>query len=755
MPLIEFAQGATLCSMGEPMQNLFFITKGGASALLAGRTFRFEQGDTIGLDAISSGSYNHTYTAVSDMTVFAYPCDSFETLDSLIKDKPDVGHLLVNSMCRKLSDFLRYWSTLKLEADSAFATMDDIYPQYLRLCTLYAFASKQLPGLTAITGAANSGTVEGWMHEYYSELKDLEPAIQKTIFKITGISGGFLRKGAEDILDVLQSCKALQEYLKEISKVYISHDEHDLLNLITELHLNSMSIKGADAAVSGIMARLTGMLSGMTSVSASSYQARLAAYAEKVKEYRGNKGVTVLPNAAAPKQNLSDSMSVILEYSGMPEETANVFARQVHEFTKMSDRTSSEDDVYRLRRELTKVFYPLYQNVFVKHLKDPNPPTIIKMFLEFGYIDAALAGPPNADYLYSIADSLKGDPEQGVYTIREWMKAIYEGKREPSRDEFDLDWPAWLQDQKQTGEITAADVERLINDREAKLRFELENVFPIANKMTYGRATTFCPLFGDHNLQRKLEDAIVTPARIKEAFDEINEIDFSAFHRPVIYENAELGVAKENVNVRIMPEVILMPNVGLRGAMWQDIEGRKRNTPGRVFAPVFLLIDLKPMLMRIAGEFRWEICKRIMGMRWNDLSDPSLTAEYCDYLQFYRSNRDLSAEVKADVKLELTRAKNNYRTVFVNNYVEWLMYESNGSPRLNKQARRILMSYCPFPAAIREKLSNSPQYLEPLKNFGIKNQQRVQHLTRITNKLTQSGKEVPKELADELEFAKA
>jgi len=754
MALMEFAQGATVCSMGEPMQNLFFITKGAVTASLAGRNFRFEQGDTVGLDAISSGNYNHTYTAVEPVTVFAYPCDSFETLDKLLKDKPDVAHLLANSMCRKLSDFLRYWSTLKLEADSAFQTMDDIYPQYLRLCTLYAFASKQLPGLGAINGAVDAGAVEGWMHEYYTEFKDLDAGTQKTLFKIPGIASGFLRKGAEDIIDVLQSCKVLKEYLANISKVYVNQDSTDLLSLITDLHLSSMTIKGADAAVSGIMSRLTGMLSGMTSISAASYQGRLAEYTEAVKANRGTKGVTELPDATRPKQNLAESMSIILEYSGMPEETANVFARQVHEFTGMTDRTSSDDDVYRLRRELTKVFYPVYTNVFVKHLKDPNPPTIIKMFLEFGYIDAALAGHANADYLYSIADTVAGDPTRGVYTVREWLKAIYEGRKEPSRDEFDLDWPAWLQDQKTVGEITAAEAARLLDDQEAKLRFELENVFPIANKMTYGRSTTFCPLFGDHNLQRKLDESLVTPDRIYETFDEIDAVDPAAFHRPVIYENPELGIAKENVNLKVMPDIILMPNVGTRGAMWQDIEGRKRSTPGRVFAPIFLLIDLKPMLMRMTGEFRWEICKRIMGMRWNDLSDPSLTAEYCDYLQFYRSNRDLSAEVKGEIKLELTRAKNNYRTVFVNNYTEWLLYESNGSPRLTKTARKILMTYCPFPAETREKIATNPQFADALKIHSVKSMQRQQQLSRLIQKLEQGGKEVPKELTDELAFAK-
>jgi hypothetical protein len=374
------------------------------------------------------------------------------------------------------------------------------------------------------------------------------------------------------------------------------------------------------------------------------------------------------------------------------------------------------------------------------------------MFLEFGYIDAALAGGANADYLYSIADSLRGDASQGVYTIREWLTAVYKGKKEPSRDEFDLDWPSWLQDQKQQGEITAAQAEKLMNDQEAKLRFELENVFPIANKMTYGRATTFCPLFGDHNLQRKPEDALVTPARIKEAFDDIHAVDPSAFHRPVIYENPELGVAKENIHVQIMPDIILMPNAGLRGAMWQDIEGRKRNTPGRVFVPVFLLIDLKNLLMRIAGEFRWEMCKRTQGARWSDASYPSLTSEYFTYLQFYRGNKDLSLNAKALVKTELMRGRNVYRAVFVNNYIDWLMYESQASQRLNKVARRILSVYCPFPKDLREKLAQNPQYAEPLKAYELATQKDIQRLTNLINKIEKTRKRPPAQLLNELKF---
>ena len=137
------------------------------------------------------------------------------------------------------------------------------------------------------------------------------------------------------------------------------------------------------------------------------------------------------------------------------------------------------------------------------------------------------------------------------------------------------------------------------------------------------------------------------------------------------------------------------------------------------------------------------------------MSDPSLTSEFFDYLQFYRTNRDLSMDVKSTIKTELVRARNIYKAVFVSNYADWLQYESNGLPRLNKFVRKILLTYCPFSHDIREKLLLNPQYAEPLKHYGIKQQQRITRLSNLIHKVNQTHKEVPQELTDELEFAKS
>ncbi|MDR0273590.1 MAG: cyclic nucleotide-binding domain-containing protein, partial [Clostridiales bacterium] len=364
-------------------------------------------------------------------------------------------------------------------------------------------------------------------------------------------------------------------------------------------------------------------------------------------------------------------------------------------------------------------------------------------------------GHENADYLYSIADSVCGDPTRGIYTAQEWLTAVYKGKKDPCRNEFDMDYVAYIADLKQQKRFDDKEEARLLADKMGRLIFEIENIFPIVNKLTFGRITTFCPLLSDNNIQRGLDNSLITANMIRDTFDEIKSVDFSAFYRETVYSNVEIGIPRETVNVEVLPDVILMPNVGVRGIMWQEIEGRKRTTPSRMFIPLFLLSDFKPLLVRLTGEFRWEMCKRMQGSRWQDITEPSLTSEYSDYLQFYKSNRDLSTEIKTAVKTELTRARNNYKAVFVSNYIEWILFEANGSPRLNKFARKLMMTYCTFAAGIREVLAQNPQYSEPLKRFNFKIQQREHYLTRVIHKLTHAGTNPPQELLEEMKFVKS
>ena len=751
MPLSEFKQGYAICSKGEPLRNLLFITKGKAEAEICGQVFNYEQGDAIGLCSLGSGSIAYTYTASTDLTVFSYPFENYDTLKGLLADNANIANMMATSVCRQISELLTMWMSLMKEADLAYAMVKRTYPEYERLCSLYALASKKLPGFEELTQASTNEPIEDWVYNYYTEINVIDPALNKALFTNPGISYGFVRRAAKDLFYIQSACEVYREYSDQVATLLLSEDGHDLFSLVTDLHINVANNKSADIAADTIVTQLTKVMSMLSGVDQSAFKRRNALYREALISKRSQRAGDSSSNTDI-RNNLSDSLDIIMEYSGCSDDVRHNFVRCVNEYIKAPDKNGSDDSIFRLRRELTNVFYDIYQPVFMKSLHDPNVPTIIKMFLNFAFVDVQLAGNENADYLYSIADSVKGDAELGIYTVTEWLTAIYKGEKEPSRNDFDEDYAATVAQLRQTRKIDEKEEKRMLADNEAKVRFELENVFPVVNKITFGRITTFCPLFSAHNAQRDLETSLLTPAKIKEEFDSLRAIDYSAYYRSTLYTTAEGNLSRDNVHVEVLPDIILMPNMGIRSVMWQEIEGKKRTTPARMFIPLFLLVDLKQMVIRLTGEFRWEMCKRTQGSRWNDITDPSLTSQYFDYLQFYRSNRELSQDVKASIKTELTRAGNSYKVAFVSNYMDWVLYESNGSPRLNKFARQILSEQCPFPAEIREKLKLNPLYAEMLKKHNLKQAQSVKRMSNIIQKASQDGKTPAQELLDELEY---
>ena len=162
--------------------------------------------------------------------------------------------------------------------------------------------------------------------------------------------------------------------------------------------------------------------------------------------------------------------------------------------------------------------------------------------------------------------------------------------------------------------------------------------------------------------------------------------------------------------------------------MWQEIEGRKRVSPGRFLFPIFSENDMEDIFIRICGRFRWELCRTIQGITWNDVKYKSLTSEYVDYIQFYRKNRDLSEEKKEKLKMQIQKGRGNTREVFVIDYVLWIRNECTGSLRLNKVAREVLATYCPFRKEIRDRVKSQPMFEAAMTKFNRERQKKVKDL---------------------------
>ena len=443
----------------------------------------------------------------------------------------------------------------------------------------------------------------------------------------------------------------------------------------------------------------------------------------------------------------NESANRILTYAGLAEKDAVGIVARIKEYAALKDPAASDDSVRVLRKQLSNYFYEIYKAVFFRSLEDDRIPAEILMFLYFGYIDEDLAGLENAQILYDAATNMAFDEECRIFPFYQWARLVYTEKKEPSINDFSQDYSATLRNMKKEKSITEQEERELLHNGKKRVIFEIDNMFKSASKMTSLHVTTFVPFFSQKNLSKPLDKTILDFESIHKTLNVIRAIDYSLFYRQTVFTAPEIGIDKEFIQVEVLPDIILMPCIGGRGAMWQEITGAKRTTPGRFILPIMQEEELTKIMLKLCGDFRWELCKRVQGARWNDLSERSLTSDYVDYIDSYKKNRDLSVEAKERIKGSLIKCRNSYKEMFTLDYITYIQYESSGALRMNKVTRFILFNYCPFSKVIREgAIASNPQYTKLLERYHNKSSHALHLFDIVAQRITKQGKDIPPEL---------
>ena len=367
-------------------------------------------------------------------------------------------------------------------------------------------------------------------------------------------------------------------------------------------------------------------------------------------------------------------------------------------------------------------------------------------------MDTELLGEESTSALMRFTESLGLFRHTHVFTIYDWLKQIYLGDKQPSRNNFDLDFNGYLQEQVRQGAITEQQQAQMRRDAAAKVQFEISNLFQTTHRGVSGRLSTFCPILSEDELFAPFEKMAVTAARLEQSLNRIRSLDYSLLYREVLFSDPEHGINQEELMKEVLPDIILLPGVGARSITWQETSGPRTDTPARILFPIFITDDLNDQMLLAMGRYRWEICRRVQGTYWNDYRVKSLTAEYYDYLQFYKKNKDLSADAKDKLKSALQHARNNFREVFVADYVNWIKYESQGSFRLNKLTRDILVRYCPFSREVRTELNNNPLFQNAFNKLELDNKKNLKRLQAVYRKYEDAGGTITPELTENMKF---
>ncbi|MCR5486942.1 MAG: hypothetical protein K6F35_05370 [Lachnospiraceae bacterium] len=695
----EISAGELLHTTAERVQEIQILLKGSVTATGPACTVKLGYGSLLGLMEVPGEYYRFDYEADEDAVVYSYKYGSTEDLYAIIRANPQISPYLV---------------------EAAVGTVGEVYEKTAKACSenieYYDELLKESEGIEELCIAAGESYVPGDLFDTLPRPEKPDLSEFESRF-FASLSKDMYSLGAEFVTGIiLYAGKYLGLLTEQIEK---ASEERIKLNEDTAefvMRLNELKRLASDA------------------------DAGKAASKEK---FSGSNSIEI-----------KGALDAILSFAEAGPEEAKKFKKLVNDFARMPDKTDQSDEARKTRKDLAECFYSTYEKVFLKSMH-VSAPLEIKMFLLFAFVDENLAGKENTATLAYLADTYKPDPAGNVVTIYEWLKLVYDKAVDPSKNEFDLEYPAYLKEQVHNGDIRQSEMRSLLESGEERALFEIRNFFHLANRMTYGRISSFVPVFFGEDHIKSPEESMLKSPTVHQYLDEIRSVDFSCFCRDVMYSNPKIGVNREYVAKEVLPYVILLPNAGQRGAMWQEISGSRRDTPARMMVPMFPSGNAKQFFLILAGEFRWEMCRREQGVHWNDVTVPSLTSEYSDYLQFYRKNHDLSPEVREKIKLQLQSARNSVKGVFVSDYVNYVEFEKSGSLRLNKLARSIIFRYCPFPREIRDTLGTaSPAYADIISKFNLKRAQKLHLLDILMQKIEKSGATVPKEISMQVGFLK-
>lgn len=753
--------GETIIEKGQALDCFWYISGGSISAQFSGGSILLEKGDIIGICDFNKDSHFLSYQAATDCSLVPYGSPAVLLRTKFFGDHPDNRVRLALSMNRFVRKLLAGYTAAYRSCKELYDFLLSSHTSYRTFCEELHVVIKELPGFEALEPLEESYVPNPWITAHYTGIHNimLNKAVAPILHENQFIPG-YLYRASDDIHTLLERSWVLNDYVENISNLLLNESRLDLFDLYTSLYYRIGMQNPNSPAIAEAIENTCNHAKNQSCISEELVESRIKEYNTQIENMKrlmesssdGNAADSAMDFDAPSK--LMNATDIILEYANCSAEVATDFKNTLSEYKKISDKNSTSQEAMRLRRSLTDSFYKVYTAAFLASLTDNNIPPVMRMFFNFGFVDADLCGMDCAAYLYQNAGHYAGSPEHGIYTVHEWLKTVYNGENEPSINELDMDFEKYVHSLKSEGSVTAEAAAEMLNDNMQKVNFELENMFQRGCKITSGRPSVFCPLLSEHQFIRDPKDALLYPDQIIKQLDDIRSTDYTVFARKSLTVLSE----KENIHdffeVEVMPNIILMPVVGMRGAMWQEIVGRSRLTPARMMLPVFQLEDLEKIMIRMIGEYRWEMCKRVQGARWNDVTEPSLTSLYYDFLQFYRKNPELSTDTKEKIKTGLQKCKQNFKEYFLTDYMTYLLFECKGSPHLVKNARSILFSQCPPAAPVRQRLSTNPIYQDLLEAHGRSVAERCRKLDNLGKKLLSKGEPIPEVMQQEVAFVK-
>ncbi len=758
-------KGTVIFEEKDPLTCICAVIKGSVTAQNEFIKTDLPTGTFIGIPDSINRRYLLNYVAGPSCVIYAFPVVEFSGLRNLLStSNKDYKGLVVTSLTKIYGEFMKTNERYLALADKLYPVLNDNYGKYVKACKDGGMAIDEITGIDELKEYEDKDPIPQSVRDYYIELSMVPGNVIKAFY---GNSLEMVMRTVEEtssaILKMLNNTLDVGAYISESYSIIYNEGDNNLLSRAAQLSVELQKMGRPDRSLENICETLRDFyikaektvvecMGGVRAVN----RERLMKIVQSVEEGEEVEIPAAEGSAAQDEdlyRSLKNSLRSILAFGNIMEGDAKDVEQDINKFVDLKDRLSSDDTERKIRHRLADSFYKIYKKVFLASLNSTRIPKPVELFLNFGYMDERLLTKEQAIELCKLNFQTKKKYFCHMYTIPEWLRAIYDGRKEPSKNEFDLEYNESLRELLKTREIDEKEAKARQNDRDRKLDFEIFNLFRYTERIVNGSLSTFVPVLCSDQLAGSLFKSLVTKDRMGQTVERYRELDFSAFHRELFFADKKQDIEKENVMLEVAPDIILFPCFGSNAAMWQEISCKHRDSPGRFLFPIMVEGSLDDLYIRNLARFRWELCRTMQGSAWNNIHFKSLTSEYSDYIQCYRKNRDLTDDRKEKVKAQLVKGKNNTREVFVQDYEQWIKFESQGGMKLNKPSREILATYCPFNREIRQNLETQPAFAEAIGRYNRETQKKVKEL-ELRYRALEKTKEIPEIMLNTLKFYK-
>ena len=765
--------------VGDEIETISYVVKGsvtvdsklGPKTITAGNFAAFED--------IYGGYYSGNYIAEPGTQLLPIIAESPSSLVQFLNSNQPIHDKLAIPMCKLIVTLHNIYENLHRDAEELYSIIETTYNKYRQF------------GQELSIPCENFMMPHDAVHYKFEELEfaknynimaqlSTTPAKADAVYKANGVK--FLRIQTKLINDIFVTYDDMVFYLRSLLSMFVGKNDNCLFALVANLCKKSKKSKAVYSLLESMKIAVNNLDSTIqqhTGLALDIDYSRVEFFFniasatdndELTRDSFGNDDeleldldldFDTLDNISNGDTNeydeyydempdFSNTLKQLCIFAGLSDRYIE-FNQYVERFIALPDKESRDDDVRLLRKTFTVAYFELYEEVFIQYARANTRNRIVELFLDFGLLDERLLTDAQLEFICTIPPLNRISPCK-VYRMRDWLMRVYKGEEIPSKNEFDLEYVDYVRERKKN-EALSPDMERkLLSDNELKVRYEIQNMLKYNCRLLNGKLLSFFPMLHMGNFERGIEDILLTAEKINEQVSSLIQLDYSIFYREMLFADVEKKIEKESIQKEIYPIFVLFPVVGINSIMWQEISGKRSNSEGRIFLPAFFEGKMEDTFLSLFAKYHWELCKTIQGGAWNNISIPSLTSEYSDYIQFYRRNKELSPEKKELVKNQITRCRNNMREIFASDFVIWMKYESTGSIRLNKIARRILATYCPFSREIRERLKSQPMFDEAMNKYYREKQKKCKEIQLRYKALEKKGAVFTKELENTQRF---